>query len=164
MNGVPLNIDWQQILLHLFNFVILFAILYLLLYKPIKNFINKRKQTYIDMANEASQNLAEAEKMKTEYEGKLSSAELEINAIKNSTLKDAKEKADKIVSDADKKAEKIIDKAKEKATIEKEKIVANANEEITNIAKEAAKKVVFGSTSEAFDSFLDSAKENTNDK
>ena len=32
--GVPLNIDWQQILLHLFNFIILFGILYFFLYKP----------------------------------------------------------------------------------------------------------------------------------
>ena len=34
MTGIPLNIDWQQILLHLFNFTILFGALYILLYKP----------------------------------------------------------------------------------------------------------------------------------
>ena len=32
---MPLNIDWQQILLHLLNFAILFAGLWLLLYKPV---------------------------------------------------------------------------------------------------------------------------------
>ena len=47
--AVPLNIDWQQILLHLLNFVILFAGLYLLLYKPIKAFIQKRKAHYEKM-------------------------------------------------------------------------------------------------------------------
>jgi hypothetical protein len=35
MTGVPLNIDWQQILLHLFNFTILFGILYILLYSTV---------------------------------------------------------------------------------------------------------------------------------
>ena len=40
--GVPLNIDWQQILLHLFNFLILFGGLYLLLYRPVKAFMDKR--------------------------------------------------------------------------------------------------------------------------
>ena len=40
--NVPLNIDWQQILLHLLNFVILFAILYFLLYDPVKKFMDKR--------------------------------------------------------------------------------------------------------------------------
>ena len=40
--GIPLNVDWQQILLHLFNFIILFGGLWLLLYKPVKNFMAKR--------------------------------------------------------------------------------------------------------------------------
>ena len=35
--NIPLNIDWQQILLHLFNFVILAGGLYFILYKPTQN-------------------------------------------------------------------------------------------------------------------------------
>lgn len=164
MNGVPLNIDWQQILLHLFNFVILFAILYLLLYKPIKNFMEKRKQAYIDMDNEANNKSSESEKLKAQYEEKLAGADKEIATAKANILKDADEKAAKIISDANIKAEDIISKAKEKATAEKEKIVAGASDEITQIAKEAASKVVFESTSDAYDSFLDSTKGNSNDK
>ena len=34
--NIPLNIDWQQILLHALNLVLLVAGLYLLLYKPVK--------------------------------------------------------------------------------------------------------------------------------
>ena len=41
--NIPLNIDWQQILLHVLNFVILFGGLYFLLYKPVKNFMAKRE-------------------------------------------------------------------------------------------------------------------------
>lgn len=52
--GVPLNIDWQQILLHLFNFLILFGGLYLLLYRPVKAFMDKRTAYYADMDAEAS--------------------------------------------------------------------------------------------------------------
>ena len=44
--GIPLNVDWQQILLHLFNFIILFGGLWLLLYKPVKNFMAKREAYY----------------------------------------------------------------------------------------------------------------------
>ena len=49
MTGVPLNIDWQQILLHLFNFTILFGALYILLYKPVRDFMAKRTAYYADM-------------------------------------------------------------------------------------------------------------------
>ena len=44
--SVPLNLDWQQILLHLFNFVILAGGLYFLLYKPVKKFMDNRTAYY----------------------------------------------------------------------------------------------------------------------
>lgn len=53
--AVPLNIDWQQILLHLLNFVILFAGLYLLLYKPVKAFMQKRREHYEKMDKDAEE-------------------------------------------------------------------------------------------------------------
>ena len=40
--NLPLNIDFQQILLHLLNFVILAGGLYLLLYKPVNKFITEK--------------------------------------------------------------------------------------------------------------------------
>ena len=45
---MPLNIDWQQILLHLLNFLILFAGLYFILYKPVKKFMKKRADGYAE--------------------------------------------------------------------------------------------------------------------
>ena len=42
---MPLNIDFQQILLHMLNFVILFAGLSLLLYTPVRRFLQKRRDT-----------------------------------------------------------------------------------------------------------------------
>ena len=51
--NIPLNIDWQQILLHFFNFSILVGGLYLLLFKPVKNFMDKRAKHYQDMESAA---------------------------------------------------------------------------------------------------------------
>lgn len=50
---MPLNIDLVQILLHLLNFVILFAIMYFLLYNPIKKFTDKRIEYYKKLDEEA---------------------------------------------------------------------------------------------------------------
>ena len=58
MTGVPLNIDWQQILLHLFNFTILFGALYILLYKPVRDFMENREAHYAEMDSKAEQALA----------------------------------------------------------------------------------------------------------
>ena len=65
---IPLNVDWQQILLHLFNFIILFGGLWLLLYKPVKNFMAKREAYYKDMDKAAAEKLA-AEVLRTYREG-----------------------------------------------------------------------------------------------
>ena len=67
MTLMPLNIDIQQILLHLLNFTLLFAGLYFLLYKPVKNFMKKREQHYMDMQKSADEMLEHAQQAKKEY-------------------------------------------------------------------------------------------------
>ena len=56
--NIPLNIDWQQILLHLLNFAILAGGLYFLLYKPVKDFMDKRTAYYKEMDDQANARLA----------------------------------------------------------------------------------------------------------
>ena len=75
MSNLPLNINLTQIFLHLLNFLILFAILYFLLYKPVKNFMEKREKTYRDMDDEARDNLRVSEETKAQYESKMSEAD-----------------------------------------------------------------------------------------
>ena len=88
MTGVPLNIDWQQILLHLFNFTILFGALYILLYKPVKNFMEGREAHYADMDSRAEQALADAENSKASYEQKEKDFDEEIRAEKSRLSKE----------------------------------------------------------------------------
>ncbi len=71
MTGVPLNIDWQQILLHLFNFTILFGALYILLYKPVRDFMAKRTAYYADMDARAEDALKSAEESRESYDEKV---------------------------------------------------------------------------------------------
>ena len=52
MSGLPLNIEIQQIFLHMLNFVILAGGLYFLLYKPVCAFINKRTEYFANLENE----------------------------------------------------------------------------------------------------------------
>ena len=79
MNNIPLNIDWQQILLHLFNFSILVGGLYLLLFKPVKNFMDKRTKHYQDMESAA----VEREKTTAEMEAAMQQrqAALDLTAV-----------------------------------------------------------------------------------
>ena len=154
MTGVPLNLDWQQILLHLMNFVILFAILYFLLYKPVRNFMDKRKAAYQEMDDQANQNKQEAEELKAQYEQQLASADAEIAEKKQAAITAAEARAKGSEQKAQEEAADIISKAKRQAESERDRIVGEAGDTITEMAKEAAEKALFGTTSDAFDSFL----------
>lgn len=159
MTGVPLNIDFQQILLHLLNFAILFFVLYLVLYKPVKNFIDKRKAGYQELDDQTKENLDKANALKEEYESKLQEADSEAADIKNKAMDEANAMAKTRTDEAKAEAELILAKARKQAEEEKDRIVAEAGDQIEELAKEAAKKAIFDSTSDAFDSFLDSAEE-----
>lgn len=162
---MPLNIDWQQILLHLFNFVILFAILYLLLYKPVKQFMDERTKYYEKLDNEAKENLAASEKLQLEHTEKLNAIEIEIAEKKENAHKELEASLALRKKQADEEASKIITDARKSAQYEREKMLKEAKNEITEIVTNATEKIVSkGSTSDAFDQFLSVAQRGGNDE
>ncbi len=156
--GLPLNIDLQQILLHMLNFVLLFGGLYFILYKPVKKFMDSRASRYAEKEAETERKLREAEEAKAEYEEKLRNAEAEIAAMKSEAAEQAAADAQAEHSRALQDADGIRRAAEAEGEAEKQRLIRQANREISEIAAQAAEKAVFGSPEEAFDSFLDSAE------
>lgn len=156
--GLPLNIDLQQILLHMLNFVLLFGGLYFILYKPVKKFMDSRASRYAEKEAETERRLREAEEAKAEYEEKLKNAEAEIAEMKAEASRAAADEARAEHSRALEAAESIRRSAEAEAEAEKQRLVRQANRELSELAAQAAQKAVFGSAEEAFDSFLDSAE------
>ena len=156
---MPLNIDWQQILHHLLNFVVLFAILYFLLYKPVKQFMDKRSEYYKKLDDETKANLAESEKCKLEYQASIDAAEAEIVEKKQKAALELDELIAAKTKSAEEEAEKIIADARKSIEAERAKMLSEAENEITDMVIAAADKLVAQSTtSQAFDQFLDVAK------
>ena len=98
--NIPLNIDWQQILLHLLNFVILAGGLYLLLYKPVKAFMEKRQQYYQEQDAKAAKTLADAEKTAAEGRQQLKNADADAAAKLAAAQKSADAAMQRQLSDA----------------------------------------------------------------
>lgn len=163
MSNIPLNIDYQQIFLHLLNFVILFAVMYFLLYKPVKNFMDKRKEFYEDRENETAKNLKEAEDKKKAYTEKLEKAEEEINEYRVNAHKKVAEDNERSIRRAKEEADKIVKDARENAENERDRILESCNADIQSMVTDAAEKLVLKSTAgDAYDQFL-SAVERGND-
>lgn len=156
--GIPLNIDWQQILLHVFNFVILTGGLYFLLYSPIKKFMEKRDTYYRNLDSEANERLESARELEEKAKARLDNVDDEIreNRMKAEAELDAYTQAQ--TKQANAKAEKIINDAKKAAEQEKRAILDSADKDIINMTKEATAKIIHSSTDEAYDQFLDIAE------
>ena len=148
--NIPLNIDWQQILLHLFNFSILVGGLYLLLFKPVKSFMAKREKHYADMESAAVAREKDTEELKAEMAKREAAFDTELEEKRAAA---AKAQADRILSDAKSAAEN-----------ERQKIVAEANREAVAIAEEAMEKLLAKETSRAYDSFVNAAEEEKNEQ
>ena len=158
---MPLNINIQQILLHMFNFVLLFGISYFLLYTPIKKFMDERKKYYEDMDKEANQKINDAEVAKNEYENRLSLLDDDIAQKKSEALAEAQEKRDQIIDKARAEAEEIIESAKKVSAFERERNIARAKEEIEAYVTKAAKEIVM--SGDPYENFANAAKKESND-
>lgn len=139
---MPLNIDWQQILLHMFNFVLLMGGMYFLLYKPVKSFMDKRTEYYKELDSKAKDDVEEAQRMKKLYSDQLEKAQEEIRQQNAEMTASAKVSAEKIISEAEQQRESILKQASSEAVKEKERIIATAKTEIADIAVLAAKKIL----------------------
>ena len=127
--NLPLNIDLQQIFLHMLNFVILAGGLYFILYSPVKKFMDQRAARYAEMDAAAAQKLAEAEKLAAGHQAQLAKLEDELAAAR-------------------KNAESIRTKA-----------LTDSQKELKELAMAAAEKLALSSSRDAFDEFLNLAEE-----
>ena len=156
---MPLNIDVLQILLHVFNFIILFGGLYIILYKPVRDFMEKREEFYKKQDEDAKAGVAEAEKLKGEYEEKLKKADEEIEANRRAAEARINEYETMKKKEASEEAQRIIGKAKQNAEAERERIIAGANEEIKDIIEDAAARLMLDpDVKNNYDTFLDSVE------
>ena len=161
--NIPLNIDWQQILLHLFNFSILVGGLYLLLFKPVKNFMDKRAKHYQDMESAAVEREKATAEMEAAMQQRQAVLDAELDEKRTAAAKEAEAFAQQQRDAAKAQADKILSDAKDAAESERQKIVAEANREAVAIAEDAMEKLMAAQTAQAYDAFVNAAKEAQNE-
>lgn len=155
---LPLNIDWQQILLHALNLVILVGGLYALLFKPVKKFMDQRAENYQKMKADAEDAKAQAESLKAELSERMKQADTEAQTYRQEAMTKAEKEAAAALDSAKAQAEKIVAAAREKAANEEKQIVQNAQDEIARLSVEATQKLMDYKLSDVYNQFLDSAE------
>lgn len=158
---MPLNIDFVQILLHMLNFVILAGGLTLILFKPVKKFMDERQKYYADKEKEIADGLAKNASLKEEYDQKLSKVDAEIEEMRLNAKNETATAAKEYINNAQEKAAAIISEAEAQAEDRKEHILDSAQTEIGELVVEAAQKLLETNatpdrTHELYDEFIKS--------
>jgi F-type H+-transporting ATPase subunit b len=159
---MPLNIDLQQILLHWMNLAILVGGLYFILFKPVKQFMEKREAHYRERDRQAEEKLADAERIMGEYQAKLDGADEEIRQSRAKAQQAVQQAAEEQLTQVQTQAQQILTHARAEAEHDREEILRSSQRELRRLAAEATKRLAL--QSDPFDQFLDLAEEGGNNE
>ena len=124
------------------NIFILFFALSYLLFNPVRDVLEKRKQKIAGELASAAEDKASAESMKAEYEAKLKDVNKEAESILETARRKAKAREEEMLDEAKAEAARIIERANREVELEKKKALDDMKQEIVDIAAFMAEKVV----------------------
>ena len=152
-----------DLIINLVNIVVLAVLVRVLLYKPVKKFLDERKARLKEAEDKAVSREAEALQSKEKYDALISDAEKIKEQTEAEARKNARAMSDSIIGKANEDAEKLLEKARAKAQKEHDEMIENAKGELADIALEMAEKVIGREVGDAdnkriIESFFDGKK------
>ena len=112
------------------------------LFVPVMKMIEERQQEIDDMYSDAGKAQADAKAMKTEYQQKLSQAQVTSEQIVKEAVARGQRREEEILRKANEEASAIMNKASADIEMEKKKAINDAKNEISGLAMAIAGKVV----------------------
>ena len=125
--------------------LLLFTLLSYLLFNPVRDMLEKRKQRIAEDRESAEQAKQEAQEYKDEYDRKLKQADVEVQEILSEARKKALKNEAKIVAEAKEEAARIMERANAEVELEKKHALDDMKQEMITIASMMAQKVVSAS-------------------
>ena len=142
MEGLDVSKLPLDLLLNILNIILLFLITRFLVYKPVKKFMQERKDRIEKEKANAEQQLREANDLKEEYSSLLADAD---NKAKQTILEsesEARKRSSEIIEKANSDAEQIKEEARIQAKEEKENSLNNMKGEIASLAVSISEKIL----------------------
>lgn len=129
-----LGIDWKLLAAQLVNFTILIAILHKLLYRPMLDMFQKRKNTI-------SRSLKEAKKIEEDFKNlervkdmEMREARVRSKELVNKAAVSAEEQKNRILAETKATSDKLVNEAKGIIRLQKEQMLKDLEKETGNLA------------------------------
>ena len=127
------------------SMLLLFTALSYLLFNPVRDMLEKRKQRIVDDREAAKREKEEAICYKEEYEKKLQEVDKEVRVILSEARKKAMKNENAIIAEAKEEAARIMARANAEIELEKKRALDDMKQEMIAIASMMAQKVVSAS-------------------
>jgi F-type H+-transporting ATPase subunit b len=137
-----LGVDWKILIAQIVNFVILLAVLYRFLYRPVLKMMKERSVKIEKGVKQAEKMGEEVEKMKRDYEIEILKGRKEAGTIIETAKKEGEKMRNEMVEEAERKIEKSLKKAKETIRDEKNKMMVEIKSEVGEMVILATEKVI----------------------
>ncbi len=137
-----ISLNFWQIFVSLCNLLILFLVVKKFLFKPVEKMLAKRQEEIDVQYAKADEALKNAEKVKNEWDDKISSAESTADGIINTASDNARKDGQRIISMAKAEAEIIINNAKTDAELERKRANDDIKKEITEVSALISEKIL----------------------
>ncbi len=137
-----LGINGPFLLAQIFNFFVLFILLRRFLFKPMTNMLESRKQRIADGLQAAELARREAEAERAQLQSQIDTERREAMERVAAASKRGETLAAEIEGSARQDAQKILEDARNEAVRERERIIAEAQDQIAELAMLAAEKVL----------------------
>ena len=127
------------------SMLLLFTLMSFLLFNPVRDMLEKRKQRIVDDRETAKREKEEAIAYKEKYEQKLKEIDTEVQQILTDARKKAMKNEAKIIAEANEEANRMIARAHTEIELEKKQALDDMKQEMITIASMMAQKVVTAS-------------------
>lgn len=145
------HIDYKIIIAQIFNFGIVFVVLYIYALKPLSKLMKERSEKIEKGINDAKSNAEILTNTKAEYEEVLAKARKEADKIFQDGKKEAESKKTLMLEKAKEEVAIMIEGGKKNLENEKLKIIGEAKEEIASISIKIAEKILSSKIDGSFD-------------
>ena len=137
-----LGVNLPLLVVFVINFIVLFVLLRLFLYKPVLKMLDERAKRTAEAMEQAEATKKEYEQARVEVQRQIEKGRQEAQAILTQAMQVGERLKEESRQEAQKQAQVIVDRTRTELAAERDKIVGDLRREFVDISISAAEKVI----------------------
>lgn len=140
--GAAGGVEWGTVIVQVLTFIVLLALLKKFAWGPLKDVMDKRERDINRDIDDAEQAKLNAQKLEEENKQKLKETQEEVQKILEDAKVQARQQQEQIIHEANVRANGMIETAQSEINSEKERALADINNQVSELSVLIASKVL----------------------